>query len=71
MPMLHAYAKSHYVIGLMVYVNCGRVEDYLKLKELGVNVSGTVVFPPLLNSNSGPIIFYLGRYKCSAKYNSF
>jgi len=30
-------------IGSVVYVNYGRVEDYLKLKEMGINVSNTVV----------------------------
>ncbi|KAK4283888.1 hypothetical protein QN277_000792 [Acacia crassicarpa] len=43
LPTFHAYAKSGTVIGPVVYVNYGRVVDYLKLKEIGVNVSGTVV----------------------------
>ncbi|XP_059638260.1 probable glutamate carboxypeptidase LAMP1 [Cornus florida] len=43
LPTFHAYAKSGTVSGPVVYVNYGRVEDYAKLKEMGVNVSGTVV----------------------------
>ncbi|KAK7245470.1 hypothetical protein RIF29_40316 [Crotalaria pallida] len=39
----HAYAKSGTAIGYVVYVNYGRVEDYLTLQRIGVNVSGTVV----------------------------
>ena len=42
-PTFHAYAKSGTATGLVVYVNYGRVEDYLTLKHMGVNVSGTVV----------------------------
>ncbi|XP_059638258.1 probable glutamate carboxypeptidase LAMP1 isoform X2 [Cornus florida] len=43
LPTFHAYAKSGTVSGPVVYVNYGRVEDYATLKEMGVNVSGTVV----------------------------
>jgi N-acetylated-alpha-linked acidic dipeptidase len=42
-PTFHAYAKSGTVSGPVVYVNYGRVVDYLTLKEKGVNVSGTIV----------------------------
>ncbi|KAI4350786.1 hypothetical protein L6164_005202 [Bauhinia variegata] len=42
-PTFHAYAKSGTVTGPVVYVNYGRVEDYLILKQMGVNVSGNVV----------------------------
>ncbi|OVA08527.1 Protease-associated domain [Macleaya cordata] len=42
-PTFHAYAKSGTAVGHVAYVNYGRVEDYLTLKEMGVNVSGTVV----------------------------
>ncbi|XP_061371257.1 probable glutamate carboxypeptidase LAMP1 [Gastrolobium bilobum] len=42
-PTFHAYAKSGTAIGPVVYVNYGRVEDYLTLENMGVNVSGTVV----------------------------
>lgn len=42
LPTFHAYAKSGTVSGPMVYVNYGRVEDYIILKEMGVNVSGTL-----------------------------
>ncbi|KAK9274754.1 hypothetical protein L1049_022006 [Liquidambar formosana] len=42
LPTFHAYAKSGTVTGPAVYVNYGRVEDYVTLKEMGVNVSGTV-----------------------------
>ncbi|OMO58345.1 hypothetical protein COLO4_34729 [Corchorus olitorius] len=43
LPTFHAYAKSGSVIGPVVYVNYGRVEDYKTLKEMGVNVTGAVV----------------------------
>ncbi|MBA0597568.1 hypothetical protein Gorai_007371, partial [Gossypium raimondii] len=43
LPTNHAYAKSGSVVGPVVYVNYGRVEDYGTLKEMGVNVTGTVV----------------------------
>ncbi|XP_050216841.1 probable glutamate carboxypeptidase LAMP1 [Mercurialis annua] len=43
LPTFHAYAKSGNVIGPVAYVNYGRVEDYSELKEMGVNVSGSVV----------------------------
>lgn len=43
LPTFHAYAKSGSASGPAVYVNYGRVEDYKKLREIGVNVSGTVV----------------------------
>ncbi|XVF88640.1 hypothetical protein PTKIN_Ptkin19aG0067000 [Pterospermum kingtungense] len=42
-PTFHAYAKSGSVTGPVVYVNYGRVEDYDTLKDMGVNVTGTVV----------------------------
>ncbi|XP_057447245.1 probable glutamate carboxypeptidase LAMP1 [Lotus japonicus] len=42
-PTFHAYAKSGTATGPVVYVNYGRVEDYLTLGKMGVNVSGTVV----------------------------
>lgn len=42
LPTFHAYAKSGSVSGPVVYVNYGRVEDYITLKEMGVNVSGTL-----------------------------
>ncbi|XP_059433343.1 probable glutamate carboxypeptidase LAMP1 isoform X2 [Corylus avellana] len=42
-PTFHAYAKSGTVSAPVAYVNYGRVEDYVTLKEMGVNVSGTVV----------------------------
>ncbi|KAJ1400760.1 Transferrin receptor-like, dimerization domain [Sesbania bispinosa] len=42
-PTFHAYAKSGTATGPVVYVNYGRVEDYLTLKQIGINVSGTVV----------------------------
>ncbi|XP_010535936.1 PREDICTED: LOW QUALITY PROTEIN: probable glutamate carboxypeptidase 2 [Tarenaya hassleriana] len=43
MPTFHAYAKSGNVSGPVVYANYGRVEDFVTLKEMGVNVSGAVV----------------------------
>ncbi|XVE98076.1 hypothetical protein REPUB_Repub03eG0074200 [Reevesia pubescens] len=42
-PTFHAYAKSGSVTGPVVYVNYGRVDDYETLKEMGVDVTGTVV----------------------------
>ncbi|KZV48005.1 putative glutamate carboxypeptidase 2-like [Dorcoceras hygrometricum] len=41
-PTFHAFAKSGTAVGLAVYVNYGRVEDYSALRETGVNVSGRV-----------------------------
>ncbi|XVE54176.1 hypothetical protein DITRI_Ditri03aG0059600 [Diplodiscus trichospermus] len=43
LPTFHAYAKSGSVTGPVACVNYGRVEDYETLKEMGVNVTGTVV----------------------------
>nr|DAD44573.1 TPA_asm: hypothetical protein HUJ06_002803 [Nelumbo nucifera] len=43
LPTFHAYAKSGTAAGFAAYVNYGRVEDYVTLKEMGVNVSGAVV----------------------------
>ncbi|GAV84345.1 PA domain-containing protein/TFR_dimer domain-containing protein/Peptidase_M28 domain-containing protein [Cephalotus follicularis] len=43
LPTFHAYAKSGTVTGPVVYVNYGRAEDHTTLKEMGVNVSGTIV----------------------------
>ncbi|KAK8503088.1 hypothetical protein V6N13_025848 [Hibiscus sabdariffa] len=43
LPTFHAYAKSGSVTGQVVYVNYGRVEDYQTLKDMGTNVTGTVV----------------------------
>lgn len=43
LPTFHAYAKSGTVRGAVVYANYGRVEDYKTLKEMGVNVTGTIV----------------------------
>ena len=43
LPTFHAYAKSGSVTGPVAYVNYGRVEDYATLREMGVNVSGSVV----------------------------
>lgn len=39
-PTFHAYAKSGTAAGPVVYVNYGRLEDYARLKDIGVNVSG-------------------------------
>lgn len=43
LPTFHAYAKSGTVSGPVVYANYGRVEDYVTLEKMGVNVSGSVV----------------------------
>lgn len=42
-PPFHAYAPSGNVVAEVVYVNYGREEDYRKLEDLGVNVSGAIV----------------------------
>ncbi|GLJ26434.1 hypothetical protein SUGI_0510010 [Cryptomeria japonica] len=41
-PGFHAYSPSGQAAALVVYVNYGRVEDFAKLKELGINVSGCI-----------------------------
>ncbi|XP_009591681.1 probable glutamate carboxypeptidase LAMP1 [Nicotiana tomentosiformis] len=43
LPTFHAYARSGTANGPVVYANYGRVEDYATLREMGVNVSYTVV----------------------------
>ncbi|KAJ4708547.1 Peptidase M28 family protein [Melia azedarach] len=43
LPTFHGYARSGTVTGPVVYVNYGRVEDYLTLKEMGVNLTGSIV----------------------------
>lgn len=43
LPTFHAFAKSGSITGPVSYANYGRVEDYMTLKEMGVNVSGTIV----------------------------
>ncbi|GAB4839007.1 Lysosome-associated membrane glycoprotein 1 [Ancistrocladus abbreviatus] len=42
-PTFHGYARSGTAVGPVTYVNYGRVEDYEKLKEIGVNVTGAIV----------------------------
>ncbi|KAJ7563130.1 hypothetical protein O6H91_03G097800 [Diphasiastrum complanatum] len=42
-PAFHAYAPSGNISADVVYVNYGREEDFKKLKELGVDVNGTIV----------------------------
>ncbi|KAL7137574.1 hypothetical protein ABFS83_10G101800 [Erythranthe nasuta] len=42
-PTFHAYAKSGTAVGPVVFANYGRVEDYAVLKQMGVNISGSVV----------------------------
>ncbi|KAK6944901.1 Peptidase M28 [Dillenia turbinata] len=43
MPTFHGFAKSGTASGPIVYVNYGRVEDYERLQNMGVNVSGSIV----------------------------
>ncbi|KAM3383236.1 putative glutamate carboxypeptidase LAMP1 [Capsicum galapagoense] len=43
LPTFHAYARSSTAVGPVVYANYGRVEDYATLREMGVNVSNTIV----------------------------
>nr|GMD50400.1 probable glutamate carboxypeptidase LAMP1 [Ipomoea batatas] len=43
LPTFHAYAKSGTAIGPLVYANYGRVQDFERLREMGVNVTGNVV----------------------------
>ncbi|KAJ8768775.1 hypothetical protein K2173_023679 [Erythroxylum novogranatense] len=42
LPTFHAYAKSGNVKGPVAYVNYGRVEDFTKLKDIRVNLTGTI-----------------------------
>ncbi|CAA0829193.1 Peptidase M28 family protein [Striga hermonthica] len=42
-PTFHAYARSGTAVGPVAYANYGRVEDYEVLKQMGVNISGSVV----------------------------
>ncbi|KAK8597717.1 hypothetical protein V6N13_095117 [Hibiscus sabdariffa] len=55
-PTFHTYAKSGSVTGPVVYVNYGRVEDYETLKEIGVNVTGTVVLTRYGKISRGDIV---------------
>lgn len=43
LPTFHAYARSGTATGPVVYANYGRVEDFETLREMGVNISNTVV----------------------------
>ncbi|XP_057447240.1 probable glutamate carboxypeptidase LAMP1 isoform X2 [Lotus japonicus] len=43
-PTFHAYAKSGAATGPVVYANYGREEDYLTLTQIGINVSGVVIY---------------------------
>lgn len=43
LPTFHAYAASGSAAGPAVYANYGRIEDFERLKELGVEVNGSVV----------------------------
>ncbi|XP_031116430.1 probable glutamate carboxypeptidase LAMP1 isoform X2 [Ipomoea triloba] len=43
LPTFHAYAKSGTAIGPLVYANYGRVQDFERLREMGVNLTGNVV----------------------------
>lgn len=43
LPTFHAFAKSGTVTAPVVYVNYGSLEDYEVLKQMGVNVSGSIV----------------------------
>lgn len=56
LPTFYAYAKSGTVAGPVVYANYGRLEDFMTLKERGVNVSGTVVLARLGQIYRGDIV---------------
>ncbi|CAI0628577.1 unnamed protein product [Linum tenue] len=43
MPTFHGFGKSGTVSAPVTYANYGRVEDFLTLKEMGVEVNGTIV----------------------------
>lgn len=43
LPTFHAYAFSGSAAGPAVYANYGRVEDFARLKKMGVRVNGSVV----------------------------
>eukprot|EP01018_Ginkgo_biloba_P016603 Gb_09577 [translate_table: standard] len=42
-PAFHAYSPSGDAAAEMVYVNYGRVEDFARLAEMGINASGAIV----------------------------
>lgn len=56
LPTFYAYARSGTVVGPVVYVNYGRVEDFMTLKTRGVNMSGTVVLARLGQIYRGDIV---------------
>ncbi|XP_020594847.1 probable glutamate carboxypeptidase LAMP1, partial [Phalaenopsis equestris] len=43
LPTFHAYSHSGTAVGSVVYANYGRVEDFAKLKAMGVDVAGNLV----------------------------
>jgi len=43
LPVYHAYSTDGDVTGDLVYVNYGLPDDYLKLKEMGIDVKGKIV----------------------------
>ncbi|WOG94320.1 hypothetical protein DCAR_0313613 [Daucus carota subsp. sativus] len=56
LPTFYAYARSGTVVGPVVYVNYGRVEDFMILKTKGLNVSGTVVLARMGQIYRGDIV---------------
>jgi N-acetylated-alpha-linked acidic dipeptidase len=43
LPVYHAYSTDGDVTGDLVYVNYGLPDDYLKLREMGIDVKGKIV----------------------------
>lgn len=43
LPTFHAYAATGSAAAAVVYANYGRVEDFARLRQMGVEVNGTVV----------------------------
>ncbi|GAB4839010.1 hypothetical protein Ancab_028540 [Ancistrocladus abbreviatus] len=43
LPTSQGYAKSDVVVGAVAYVNYGQVEDYERLEEMRVNITGAIV----------------------------
>lgn len=43
MPTFHGLSRDGDVLGELVYANYGSKEDYNKLVELGVNLTGKIV----------------------------
>lgn len=65
-PPFHAYAPSGNVTAEVVYANFGRQEDYTKLDELSVNVSGKVVLVRYGDVFRGDVVSFAANAGASA-----